>query len=1099
MNTLMISSLIVGLVSLMVMRREIFPEFELEIIVVTVPYPGASPEDIEEGICQKIEEKLSSLNGLKKMTSVAREGAGYLVLELNASVKDVQKVLNEVKSEIEQITEFPDFAEEPDVQQITFRSPAIKLGVIGPSVGDRDPLLVEHELREVTEQIRTELLQLPPPAPNSGIKKILSMFSSASSKRTAVSTVSIVAEKEFQINVQVKEEQLREYNLTLQQIANAIAAEDLDLPGGKITTEGQEILIRGKSKSSIGTEIARIKLIPQPGGDALTIGDVADVIDGFSDEVSLHRINGEPGLVLNVERTSDEDLLVVCGAVRDYIAQKQKNMPSGYRLVYWGDTSIDVADRMNLLIRNGLQGLLLVFIVLAVFLELKLAFWVALGIPVSILGSGYILLGAGQTLNMLSMFAFLMALGIVVDDAIVIGENIYEHRQRGKKYLQAALEGTIEVLPSVCASVATTVIAFMPLMFVTGVMGKFIAVMPLAVIAMLIISLLESAFILPCHLAHENNLFIRGLRFFFHPVRFLNTIFEWINKQASAGMTWFIEKVYLPTLRWSLGNRVVIIVSAISLFIFSIGFVASGLTPFVGFPKLDSRVINGTIVYPDGTPKERTIKTAANIEAAIRELDQEFQAKYGRSFIRVTHRSIGQISAQGALGRTGVTAGGHVGNVEVELIPVSDRELTSQQIVELWRNKVDEIAGAEIVKFGAAQMGPGGASIEFQMQAPKSMTAELEQAIEDAKSKLRSYQGVIDVEDDSRPGKPELQINIKDSAKGLDVTLATVAQAVRASYYGTEAKRIQRGRHEVKVMVRYPKERRQSMKDFENILIGKTPVTELADFSYSSGYSEINRVDQKRTITVSADVEAGANAFEITQDLKNGFLKELMEKNPGLYVRWEGQAQQNAESFSSLFTGVIVALMAMFVLLTVEFRTYMQPLIILAIIPFGIIGAIVGHYLMGLELTLFSFFGLVALTGVIVNDSIVLVDFINTRYQEGMPLTEALVEAGRRRFRPVVLTSMTTIAGLFPILMEQSFQAQVLIPMAASLCFGLLVATSLILILVPVFYDVYRSFVGGKKEDLDFGFLEGAATDPESHRQSPNLDQDLEVKIDPNQ
>ena len=1092
MNTLMISSLIVGLVSLVMMRREVFPEFELEIIVVSVPYPGASPEDIEEGICQKIEERLMSLKGLKKMTSVAREGSGFVVLELDASVKDVQKVLNETKSQIEQIPEWPEFAENFDVQQITFRSPAIKLGVIATDTEGKDPLLVDRELREVTEQIRSDLLQLAP-TPKQGLAKMLSAFTGT--KRTAISTVSIVAEKDYQIDVEVKEEKLREFGLTLQQVAGAISAEDLDLPGGKMVTAGQEILLRGKSKSSIGAEVEQIKLIPQPGGDALTVGDVAEVIDGFSDEVSIHKVGGQQALVLNVERTSDEDLLVVCSAVKQYYANKSVNMPEGYELKYWNDTSIDVEDRMNLLIRNGLQGLLLVFIVLAVFLELKLAFWVALGIPVSILGSGYILLGAGATLNMLSMFAFLMALGIVVDDAIVIGENIYEHRQRGKKFLQAAVEGTVEVLPSVCASVATTIIAFMPLMFVTGVMGKFIAVMPLAVIAMLIISLLESTFILPCHLAHENNLFIRILRGFFRPVRVLGVVFDWINKSASKGMEWFIENIYLRALRWSLANRMVIIVAAFSMLIFSIGFIFSGLTPFVGFPKLDSRVINGTVVYPDGTPKERTIASIQRVEDAIQRLDKEYSQEFGEGFIRVSYQSVGQISAQGALGSTGVTSGGHVGNVEIELIPVSERKWTSQQIVDKWREAAGDFAGAEIVKFGAAQMGPGGISIEFQLQAPKSMVAELEAAVEKCKAQLRSYEGVIDVEDDSRPGKDELQIDIKDSANGLGVTLQTVASAVRAAYYGTEAKRIQRGRHEVKVMVRYPKERRRSMKDLENIQIGNTPVTELANFSYEQGYSEINRVDQRRSITISAEVEAGANADEIVSDLKRigrkyttddgevvdnrGFLQILQEENPGLYVRWEGQTQRNSESFSSLFSGVVVAMLAMFVLLTVEFRTYMQPLIILAIIPFGVIGAILGHFAMQLELTLFSFFGLVALTGVIVNDSIVLVDFINTRYRSGAPIKEALLEAGRRRFRPVVLTSMTTIAGLFPILMERSFQAQVLIPMAVSLCFGLLVATSLILILVPVFYDVYLSLVGGKKEELDFAFDDSKDNDEE--------------------
>lgn len=1064
MNTLMISSLIVGLVCLVVMRREVFPEFELEIILVSVPYPGASPEDIEEGICQKIEERLSTLKGLKKMTSVAREGGGFVILELNASVKDVQKVLNEAKSEIEQIPEWPEFAEKVDVQQITFRSSAIKLAVIGPDPEGRDPLLAEKELREVAEQIRAELLQLPPPPPDSFLGKLVSGFSASAARRTAISTVSIIAERDFQIDVEVPEEKLREYGLTLQQISQAIGAEDLDLPGGKILTAGQEILLRGKSKSSLGSEIERIKLIPQPGGDALTVGHIAEVTDGFSDEVSIHRVNGEPALVLNIERTSDEDLLVVCDAVKQYIEKKKSSLPSGYRLEYWGDTSVDVRDRMNLLIRNGMQGLFLVFLVLAVFLELKLAFWVALGIPVSILGSGYVLLGAGQTLNMLSMFAFLMALGIVVDDAIVIGENIYEHRQRGKKLFASAVDGTIEVLPSVCASVATTVIAFTPLMFVAGVMGKFIAVMPLAVIAMLVISLVESTFILPCHLAHENNLFIRMMAFFFRPVHFVYVLFSWVNRAATRGLEWFIQNVYLTVLRWALENRVVVIVAAISLLVFAVGFVRSGLVPFVGFPKLDSRVINGTIVYPDGSPKELTIRNCRRIEKVIRDINDEYKAEYGNDLIRITYLSIGQISAQGALGSTGVTSGGHVGNIEVELVPVSERKWTSQQIVDKWRERSGEVPGAEIVKFGSAQMGPGGGAIEFQLQAPKSMARELEQAVEECKTRLRTFDGVIDVEDDSRPGKAELQIAMKDSARGMDVTLATVANAVRAAYYGTEAKRIQRGRHEVKVMVRYPAERRRSMKDFENIRIGNTPVTELASFTYSQGYSEINRIDQKRSITVTADTRQGVNSTEIVNKLKKEYLPKLMAKYPGLLVRWEGQTQRNNESFSSLYSGVFIAILAMFVLLTVEFRTYMQPAIILAIIPFGVIGAILGHFVMGLDLTLFSFFGLVALTGVIVNDSIVLVDFINSHYRDGMPLKTALIESGRRRFRPVLLTSLTTVAGLFPILLERSFQAQVLIPMAASICFGLLASTTLILVMVPVLYDIYESVLGNKQD-----------------------------------
>ena len=476
MNTLMVTVLGVGLVSLMFMRREVFPEFELEIILVSVPYPGASPDEVEEGICQKMEESVRAIDGIKKITSIASEGMGSLVLELRADVPDVQKILNEVRSEIDRIPSFPELAEDPDIQQITFRQVAIEVAVIGPGNEDENS---ELELRTVSEKIRDELLQLK-----------------------SVSQANIAGARDYQIDIEIPEATLRKYGLTLQDVARTVRRENLELPGGKMNTNSQVLLLRGKNKHLIGSEIEKIPLVTEAGGVVLTVDDLGEVHDEFADTTMISEINGKPAMSIAVERTSQEDLLAIVEEVRQYV--KDVQLPPGYSLKLWKDQSIDVRDRMELLSSNGLQGLILVFITLAIFLESRLAFWVALGIPISMFGACIVLYYTGQTLNMLSMFAFLMALGIIVDDAIVVGENIYEHRQMGKSFVVAAVDGASEVLPSVCASVTTTVIAFAPLLFVSGIMGKFIAVMPIAVIAMLLISLLESTFILPCHLAHGN-------------------------------------------------------------------------------------------------------------------------------------------------------------------------------------------------------------------------------------------------------------------------------------------------------------------------------------------------------------------------------------------------------------------------------------------------------------------------------------------------------------------------------------------------------------------------------------------------------------------
>jgi len=1051
MNVVMFALVFIGAASFATMQREVFPAFELEVVMISVPYPGATPQDAEEAICQKIEEAIRSTDGIKKVTSIAMEGTGYVLAELNSDIKDVQKVMAEIDREVSRIPSFPDLAEDPSIEQITFRDTAIRVGVVGPDDRSRRS---ELALRDVTERVRSEMLLLP-----------------------SVSVAELMGTRDYQIDVEIPEATLRSYGLTLDQVAERIRSQNVELPGGQLKSQGQEILLRAKNKGRVGSEIESIPLITQPGGVVLTVGDLGVVRDEFEDVTAVGEINGEPALVVNVQRTKSEDLLALVDDVRAYA--EQVKLPPGYRLILWGDTSVDVRDRMALLLRNGAQGLALVFLVLAFFLELRLAFWVALGIPISIMGAGAALSYGDQTLNMLSLFSFLIALGIVVDDAIVIGENIYAHRQMGKTLMDASVDGATEVLPSVTASITTTVIAFAPMFFVSGVMGKFMAVIPFAVIAMLIISLWESTFVLPCHLAHSHSGFFRFASIVTYPLRPFILLLAWINAHASHAMEWFAKQVYVPVLHFCLRNPVLPIAVAVAMLIGTVGMVRGGIVKRVLFPKTDNNYLQATVVFPNGTPARATDMATRKMEEALakvsREIAAERAAEEGRSIpeiyplpqgnyvgpVRLAYREVGAIaSTQGPMGGQN-SSGSNAGQIFAELHDTNIRGIHSDELINRWRKEVGEITGVEKVTFGSVGTGPGGQPIEFKLLASSEHIDELLAATETMKDRVEKFAGVYDISDDSTPGKWEFQFKVKDSALSTGVTATDLGQTVRNTYYGAEVMRLQRGRHEVKLMVRYPKDERTSLVNFREIRVTdrtgtSRPIEELAQIDLQRGFSEINRVDQQRSITISADLdETTANADVIIGELKSDYLPEFSAMYPNVSIRWEGQQEQSRESVGSLKVGFLVAIVCMFVLLVLQFRSYVQPLLILAIIPFGMIGAVWGHALLGLPLTLFSMFGLVALAGVVVNDSIVLIDFINSRVRAGEPPLTALLQSGERRFRPIMLTSMTTIAGLAPLLTEKSFQAQLLIPMATSLAFGLMVATMLVLLLIPVLYMLY--------------------------------------------
>ncbi len=1057
LNLCMVVVMAVGWYCLASMRRESFPEFELDRINVSVPYPGAAPQEVEEGIGQKVEEAVRAIEGIKKVTTVAMEGACNVILELKPGVRSADRVLDEVRSEVDRIPSFPVEAEDPRISLATNRRASIRVGLIAPQQfsNDQRRLAPEEELllREVAERIRNDLLQIE-----------------------TIAQVDYLASRDYQIDIEIPEETLRSHGLTLRQAAEIIRRENRELPAGSIRSPSQEVLLRGNNRRVRGEELEKLPLVTEPNGGVLTVGDLGHVRDQFADATAINVINGHPALALSVQRSTSEDLFVMIDAVQSYVdeanaREKTAVLPPGFTLMTWSDESVEVRGRLNLLLANGFQGLAIVFVLLLLFLDPKLAFWVALGIPFALLASGIFLYFTGQTLNQISMFAFVMALGIVVDDAIVIGENVYSHREMGKSYFRAALDGTYEVMPSVATAVLTTVVAFAPLLFVSGTMGKFTAVMPAAIIAMLAVSLIECVTILPCHLAHKDSVVFRITNVVFFAFRWVLTAAKYANRFATGLLEKYIAYVYEPSLRWSLQNRTVVVAGCCFALLLTGGLYRSGIIQFNFFPRVDGNTVSATVTFPDGTPESVTLEATQRVEDAFWELAQEYEER-GKPIASNSYRVVGATVSRGGPGGSSMPSGGggHKGSIEVELIRSEDRGVPSRVIVGQWREKVGLIAGTEELSFGTRSFGPGGTPVEFKLLAPSDAFDDLVAAVEMSKEKLAEYPGVYDIKDDSVPGKFEFRFRIKPEAFAMGVRTADLAETVRAAYYGEEVQRVQRGRHEVKVMVTYPREDRRSLTNFEEIRVRladgvERPITELAEIEVVRSYSEVNRIDQARSITVSSNLdEETGNAAEIVADLQQNFVPEIERQFPDIRFRWEGQQEQRAESFGSMFAGFAVALLIMFVLLAIEFKSAVQPILVMLIIPFGAFGAVVGHLIMNIPLTLFSFYGIVALTGIVVNDSIVLIDFINSRVRGGMPVDEAIPESGLRRFRPVLLTTITTIGGLLPILSESSIQAQILIPMATSIAFGELFATVVVLYLVPVSYSLYWS-AGGRLID----------------------------------
>nr|MBC8277278.1 efflux RND transporter permease subunit [FCB group bacterium] len=817
-NLIMIFVIVAGLWTVLGMRREMFPQFALDMINVGVAYPGASPEEVEEGICIKIEERINGIEGISRTLSGAYEGRGSVTVELKSDA-DVQQVLDDIKTEVDLIDTFPDEAEDPVVTEIINRNPAITVAVYGD--------VSEKALHEVAEKIRDDLIDTD-----------------------AISLADLVGVRNYEISVEVSEENLRRYGISFDHVVNAIQTGSVDLPGGAIKTSQGEILVRSKGQLYTGRQFEELPLITLNDGTIIRLGQVASVIDGFEDTDIKTRFNGKPAALVQINRTSKEDVIEISQVVRKYVEHQRDKMQDSIKIATWFDLSTMVRDRINLLLRNGSQGIILVFIVLALFLNLRLAFWVALGIPLSFMGAFMVLNYIGVTINMISLFAFIMTLGILVDDAIIIGENIYTHFGRGKFPSIAVIDGLKEVGNPVVMAVTTTVVAFLPLMFISGIMGKFIAVMPQAVIAILVVSLFEALVILPAHLDYAliRTAARRGKKPMWH---------ERIRENIEHGLTFVIERLYTPAIKYVVKNRYFTFSIGLGVLIVSLGIVRGGYVPFVFMPKGESDWIIAEVGYPLGTPFEITDKTIGRLENSAFELNKIFNktGDYNGDLVTNTFSLVGVIPRRDW--KPG-DKGGHCGEVWLEMVSSEIRPTVSvNTVLNKWRNLVGEIPGVETLTFSTLEGGPAGNPIEIQL-AGKDFTL-LRKAADELKGEIETYPGTLDITDNFRPGKPEQRVKIREGARSVGVAMSDIARQLRQAFYGEEAVRIQRGRDDVKVMVRYTERDRRSVSGIEEMRIRtlggqEVPMEAVAEIKYGRAYSVIRRVDRKRVITVISDI-----------------------------------------------------------------------------------------------------------------------------------------------------------------------------------------------------------------------------------------------------
>lgn len=1020
-NLLLLVLVIGGVAATIATKRELFPTFSLDTVIVRVPFLGASPEDVEEMVIVRIEEAIQGIDGIKEITSTAQENLGSVVVTVDRGY-DIARVKDEIKTRVDAIPSFPANTERPIIEELLLQKEVIRVSVFG----DAD----ERQIKEIAERARDDLAELP-----------------------EISQVVVQGARAYEISIEVSEEALRKYDLTFDQVVSAVRANSIDLPAGVIRSAGGEILLRAKEQAYTGEEFGAIALLTSPGGAEVLLRDVATVRDGFEESEIATTFNGKPAAIVLAYEVGNEDPIEISAAVYEYVERARETwLPEGIQLEAWSDSSFYLQGRIDMLLENGMWGFLLVLIVLALFLRPSMAFFVAIGIPISFLSTLAIAPLLGITINLLSLFAFILVLGIVVDDAIVISESVFTEFQANGPGVESAIRGTQIVSVPVTFAVLTTMVAFIPILLLPGMMGKFMAGVPLVVVPTLAFSLVQAKLVLPYHLSlcHVGDKSGR---------KKLNPLSR-LQRKFSDGLERFAERRYQPLLDKAVRFRYLTVAIFLSGLILSVTLVLTGVIRFVFFPSVPSDYIFLSLEMAEGAPAAETRRALDKIDAALERLRAE-AIDAGR-IDPVKNKAVfyGYSVISGGPNPSAFSSSSNIGSIVLELAKSELRDSNANEVADQWRALVGELPGARRLNFMASASGPVGLPVDVRL-AGRNFD-ELKAAALEIQEKLKDVDGLYDIRDTYSEGKDELKIRLKDHARSLGISAADLAQQVRIAFYGAEAQRVQRDKEDVKVMVRYPRETRESVAALEGMRIvapngARAPIAEVAEIELGEGYPSITRLDRQRVINIQAEADKSKlSTNEISKVVYKDIVPDIVERYPGVKVVLGGEAKDMAEARPAMLGGALLVLVLIYTLLAVPFRSYVQPLIVISVIPFGVAGAIFGH-LWGpnfttQDLSLLSFLGIIAMAGVVVNDSLVMVERTNRLREEGMPLRQAALAAGQQRFRAVILTSVTTFVGLAPILGETSLQAQFLIPMATSLAFGVLFATVITLFLVPCAY-----------------------------------------------
>jgi multidrug efflux pump subunit AcrB len=1085
-NLLMVLIIMGGLLTLPQMPMKSFPDLEIPIISVSVPYLGAAPQEVEEGVCVRIEEELEGIEGIKQIRSNASEGMCSVQVELFESA-DEAKALDDVKNRVDAIDTFPEETEKPITNLVTIVRSVLDIAITGPEN--------EAALKETANQIRDDIVQLP-----------------------GVTQATVANTRDYEISIEVSETSLRRFNLSFDQVADAVRSGSLDLPGGSIKTNAGEILLRTKGQAYRGHEFENLVIATRSDGTRLYLKDIAEVVDGFTDTDQALRFNDKPAALIRVARLGDQDLQHISRTVKQYIQDVSPRLPKGIEITVWNDGSKLLSDRLNTLLSSGRTGFLLVLIVLALFLRPRLAFWVSMGVPVAFLGAIFLTNMAGLSIDAISLFGFILVLGILVDDAIVVGESVHSRHQEGIGQLAGAIEGAQRVTIPVTFGVLTTVAAFTPLLFGVGTMGQVMSVMATTVLCCLTFSLIESQVILPAHLGNSRinsaagevgimlvpifAILLSGIAWDLRSyiafaiavsaiIFALHTagLFEPIARRTlsaqerfSRGLESFINNQFRTAARAAIRARYITVAFAFAALLSAVAILASGRLPFSFFPPLASDQVIAKLTMPLGSSASKTNRAIEQLEKSASELRQRLNSEYPAA-PPATHilaalgdqpsesTSIGPAS-QGVGGSGAGISNSHLGEVILQLTPSQTREIQTREVADLWRELNGPIAEAVELKFNANLFSSGN-DIDIQLEGDN--VEELRAVAEQIRFKLAEYPGVVDITDSFRAGKQELKLDTLPSGESLGLTLASLARQVRQAFYGEEAQRIQRGRDDVRVMVRYTQQERRSLGSLDSMRIrtpdgSEVPFATVATSELGRGFSTIRRADSRRVVNVTADVDrTRITANEVIADLNTGPIQAIMADHPRVAYSLEGQQADQAEAADRLLPLFAMALFIIYTLLAVPLRSYVQPLIIMSVIPFAFVGAIWGHLIMKnfgyvSGLAMMSILGFTAASGVVVNSSLVLVHSVNYRRSQGSSLADTVLEAAVSRCRPIILTSLTTFIGLSPLMLNKSVQAQFLVPMAVSLSFGVLFATVVTLLVVPsgylILHDLGRLFRG---------------------------------------